>query len=90
MIYDKAIPFVMSSVLPNTILTGIGLKTLITKRMLVLKTVKVEKTKKNNSMDCILIIQLFCFQGFLLLGFAKVLSSLEKVYVLLFLHSCFP
>jgi hypothetical protein len=51
MIYDKAIPFVMSSVLPNTIFTGTGLKTLITKRMLVLKTIKVEKTKMNNSMD---------------------------------------
>ena len=90
MMYDKAIPFVMSSFFPIDNLVGIVLIILITKRMLVLKTIKVEKTKMNNSMDCILIIQLFCFQGFLLLRFAKVLSSLEKVYVLLFLHSCFP
>lgn len=49
--YDKAIPFVMSSVLPNTNLTGTGLTILITNRTLVLKTINVEKTKMNNSMD---------------------------------------
>ena len=49
--YDKAIPFVMSSSLPNTNFTGIGLSKLITNRMLVLKTINVEKTKMNNSMD---------------------------------------
>lgn len=51
MIYDKAIPFVMSSSLPNTNLKGTGLSKLITNRMLVLKTINVEKTKMNNSID---------------------------------------
>jgi hypothetical protein len=50
-IYDKAIPFVMSSSLPNTNLTGIVLNKLITNRMLVLNTINVEKTKMNNSID---------------------------------------
>jgi hypothetical protein len=50
MMYDKAIPFVMSSFFPIDNLVGIVLIILITKRMLVLKTIKVEKTKMNNSM----------------------------------------
>ena len=50
-IYDKAIPFVMSSSLLNTNLTGTTLTILITNRMLVLNTINIEKTKMNNSMD---------------------------------------
>lgn len=50
-IYDKAIPFVMSSSLLSTNLTGTTLTILITNRMLVLNTINIEKTKMNNSMD---------------------------------------
>jgi len=43
--YDMAKPFVMSSDLPILIFVGCWLRILITNRILVLKTIKLENTK---------------------------------------------